>query len=66
MKENLIPDPDRPLPDPYHARTGMKLCPERSLVYDDLKEIEDYAEKKSNESQLTKNKLHDFQPIKEL
>ena len=25
MKEDLIPNPDRPLPDSFHARLGLKL-----------------------------------------
>ena len=45
MKDNLMPDPNRPLPDPYHSRTGMKFCPKRSLVYSNLREIEDYIDK---------------------
>ena len=33
IKEAVVDNPDRQLPDPYHARLGLKLAHEKSLVY---------------------------------
>ena len=43
LKDNVFPVPDRPRPDSYHARTGHALIPEKSEVYKEIKNIEQYA-----------------------
>ena len=39
MKEDLIPNPDRPLPDPFRARLGLKLDETKSKVYSEIEDI---------------------------
>ena len=43
LDKSLVYNPVRPLPDSYHERTGHKLLPEKSLVYKQIQEIQDYA-----------------------
>ena len=70
MRDTLVADPTRALPDPYHARTGLKLCPNRSQVYADLNEIEKFAHEnemelnvgKTNFMVLNPSKNYDFLP----
>ena len=44
MQECLIANPNRPLPDPYHSRLGLKLDPEMSKVYKKILDVNRYAE----------------------
>ena len=55
LKESLLHNPGRPLPDPYHARTGQQLCYEKSKVYDQVMEIQEYAF--DNEMKLNTSKI---------
>ena len=50
LKEVIVPNPDRPLPDQYHARLGQKLDPMKSKVYEQIQSIQEYAV--DNEMQL--------------
>ena len=50
LKEVIVPNPDRPLPDQYHARLGQKLDPMKSKVYEQIQNIQEYAV--DNEMQL--------------
>ena len=54
LKDNVSPVPDRPRPDSYHARTGHALIPEKSDVYKEIKNIEQYAA--SNDMKLNAKK----------
>ena len=46
IKDNLVQVPctERPLPDPYHARTGHALISKNSKVFKQIKEVNEYAE----------------------
>ena len=57
LKETIVPNPCRPLPDNYHARLGLKLDPEKSKVYDQIIKIEEYA---------NINEIYGFQSHKQL
>jgi hypothetical protein len=39
-----VPVDERPLPDTFRARTGHQLKPGQSKEYDQLKDIQNYAE----------------------
>jgi hypothetical protein len=43
LKLTLVPNPDRPLPDSFHARLGLRLPVDKSKVYDQLTKIQEYA-----------------------
>ena len=43
LNETTIKNPDRPLPDPFHARLGQKLDPTKSQVYSQVSEIQRFA-----------------------
>ena len=43
LKEALTPNPDRMLPDNYHARMGQKLSCGKSQVYSQISKVEQYA-----------------------
>jgi hypothetical protein len=45
LKEKLVPNPDQPRPDPYHARTGHTLPEASSRVYEQLLTLDNYAKK---------------------
>jgi hypothetical protein len=62
MKESLVPNPDRTLPDPYHARLGQKLEPEKSQVYGQLHKIQDYALENDMKLNFSKTKFMLFNP----
>ena len=53
-----------PQPDDYRARTGHKLKIEGSKVYEQLKEIEQYAIKNKMKLNIPKTKLMLFNPCK--
>ena len=62
LKESLVLNPDRPLPDPYHARTGQKLNDCKSQVYDQLNKIQAYAELNEMKLNFSKTKFMLFNP----
>lgn len=70
LDDALIENPDRPLPDPYHCRTGQKLDPEVSQILKQLHIIQNYADenemkinfKKSQFILFNPSKTHDFLP----
>ena len=43
LKEVLISNPDRVLPENYHARFGQKLSGEKSNVYSQISKLDQYA-----------------------
>ena len=43
IKEPLIPNPDRPLPDTFHSKLGLKLEPNKSKVYEQIQKIRNYS-----------------------
>ena len=55
---------ERPQPDNYRARTGHKLKTEGSKVYEQLKEIQQYAVDNKMKLNLPKTKLMLFNPCK--
>ena len=57
LKNNVIPVPDRPQPDSYHARTGHALAPGVSKVFKQLNDIQDYAESNEMKINFKKTKL---------
>ena len=58
----MIPDTDRPLPDTYHARLGLKLDPHKSKVYDQIFQIKEYSETNGMKLNLSKTKFMLFNP----
>ena len=74
LKEDLVPNPDRILPDTYHERLGTKLDPAKSEVYKQIGSIKTYA--KDNEMKLNVGKCkfilfnptnnYDFKPDLEI
>ena len=64
IQESVIPNPDRPFPDTYHARLGLKLDPHKSKVYDKLLEIRKYSEENEMKLNLSKTKFMLFNPTK--
>ena len=70
MKESLITNPERALPDSYHSRLGLRLDPLKSKVYNQIENIRNYAN--ANEMKLNVKKCefilfnptlsHDFVP----
>ena len=62
IKESVIPDTDRPLPDTYHARLGLKLDPHKSKVYDQIFQIKEYSETNGMKLNLSKTKFMLFNP----
>ena len=62
IKDSVIPDPDRPLPDTYHARLGLKLAANQSQVYKQLDNIHEYARKNEMRINLSKTKFMLFNP----
>ena len=43
LREDLVPNPDRVLPDTFHERLGTKLDPDKSEVYKQIENIKAYA-----------------------
>ena len=64
VKEVLEDNPNRPQPDPFRARTGFRLCPERSMVYTDLRKIEEFANENEMQLNLKKTKFMVLNPSK--
>ena len=58
----MIQNPNRPFPDTYHARLGLKLDPQKSKVYNKLLEIKEYSEENEMKLNLSKTKFMLFNP----
>ena len=52
----------RPHPDTFHERTGHQILPEKSRVYNMVKETEEYADKNNMKLNYKKTKLMVFNP----
>ena len=59
-----VPHYERPLPDTFRARTGHKLKIEESKVYEQQKEIQEYAKIHKMQLNIPKTKLMLFNPCK--
>ena len=57
-----VPVDERPQPDMYRARTGHVLKTEESKVFDQLKQIEEYAKDNHMKINVSKTKLMLFNP----
>ena len=57
-----VPVDERPQPDMYRARTGHVLKTEESKVFDQLKQIEEYAKDNHMQINVAKTKLMLFNP----
>ena len=66
MKTQLAPVPlaERPQPDTFRARTGHQLRTENSQVFNQLKQIQKYAEDNKMKLNIPKTKLMLFNPCK--
>ena len=62
IKESVLPDPHRELPDTFHARLGLKLDPNKSKVYEQIFKIKEYSEANEMKLNLTKTKFMLFNP----
>ena len=62
IKDSVIPDLDRALPDTYHALLGQKLDPTKSKVYKKINEIKDYSDENEMKMNLGKTKFMLFNP----
>ena len=62
LKEALVPNPIRPLPDTYHARLGLKLDATKSKVYDQIRKTQDYAQENDMKLNVAKCKFMIFNP----
>ena len=62
LKETLVSNPDRELPDNYHARLGLKLAPEKSQVYSQIDKIQKYAHENQMKINCRKSKFMLFNP----
>ena len=57
LKDKLVPAPDRPLPDNYHARTGHALPRENSEVFKQMLATNQYAEDNEMKINFKKTKM---------
>ena len=62
LPTNLVEVPDRPQPDPYHARTGHALPVTNSKVFDQLRKTQAYAKANDMKINRKKTKLITFNP----
>ena len=62
MQETLVSNPNRVLPDTYHSRMRLKLDPEKSKVYKEIDNIQDYAIKNEMKINSSKTKFMVFNP----
>ena len=62
LKETMVANPDRPLPDNYHARLGQTIQPGKSKVYNQILKIEEYAQLNEMKVNCTKTKFMLFNP----
>ena len=64
IKDSVIPNPNRVLPDTYHARLGQQLDPVKSKVYKKIMEIKDYSDTNEMKLNLGKTKFMLFNPTR--
>ena len=57
IQESVIPNQNRDLPDPFHARLGQKLDPSKSQVYEQIDQIQAYANKMEMKLNISKTKF---------
>ena len=62
IQESVVENSDRPLPDNFHARLGQKLVPEKSLLYDEIRKVQDYAMDNEMKLNAKKSKFMLFNP----
>ena len=62
LKDTLVSNPDRPKPDPYHARLGQKLNPSKSKVYEQIRSIQKFAHENQMQLNHAKCKFMLFNP----
>ena len=62
LQETLVPNPDRPFPDSFHARLGLKLPSDKSLVYKQISEVQDYANENEMKLNFSKKIIMVFNP----
>ena len=62
IKESVIPDTDKPLPDTYHSRMGFKLDPHKSKVYDKIFQVKEYSKTNGMKLKLSKTMFMLFNP----
>ena len=62
LNETLVENPNRPLPDSFHAKLGQKLDQEKSQVYDQITKIQEYAEENEIKLNCSKSKFMLFNP----
>ena len=70
IKESVIPNIDRTLPDSYHNRLEQKLDPSKSKVYEQMEKIQEYANENEMKVNYPKTKFmlinptvnYDFEP----
>ena len=65
VKKTLISDPERPLPDSFHNGLGLKLPVHKSLVYEQLHEILEYAEENEMRLNFSKTQFISFNPTRD-
>ena len=66
LKESLVEDPDRPLPNLFHARLGQTLPAAKSHLYSQISDIQDYAEMNLMRLNVAKSKFILFNPTTSL
>ena len=64
IKEALVDNPNRPLPDNFHARLGQTLPAEKSVVYNQILKIKEYADENQMMINFPKTKFLLFNPTK--
>ena len=62
IKESVIPNRDRELPDRYHARLGQQLDPSKSKTYEQIDKIQAYATEMEMQLNFSKTKFMLFNP----
>jgi hypothetical protein len=62
IKESVIPNTERDLPDTYHARLGQQLDPSKSKIYEQIDKIQDYATDMEMKVNFSKTKFMLFNP----
>ena len=62
LKQAIIPNPGRELPDAFHDRLGQQLDTEKSKVYKEILEIEEYAAEHEMRLNVAKSKFMLFNP----
>ena len=64
LKKMLVKNPSRPLPDPYHCRTGHSLPPCKSKIYSLLEDVQEYAIDNQMKLNFGKTKFMLFNPCR--